>query len=127
MSKDSGSFSITASGEYYAIYWAKATPSLQKNFTLTITAGGSDISIHGYSFVIDGASYHNTYASSGYYDGDEISNIYPDTSGTAFWFTMQAILLVLVIPVIIGIVYYASKGGKKRKQDHLTDAYRTPT
>ena len=128
---DTGGFDIVASGDYYAIYWEKFETGLLQNFTLTLTAGESSLSVHGYSFVIGGASYVNTYSSSSLIEGDSLTNIYEgDTTDTAFWFTMQTILLVLAIPVVMGIAYFAAlsrKSKKKRGSDRVNDILRTPT
>jgi len=132
ISIDTGEFVIVASGDYYAIYWGKLEIELLTNFTLTITADGSEISVHGYSFVIDGATYLSTHSSSAFFDGDEVQHIYEaDNANTAFWFTMQTIILILAVPAIMGIAYFAAlarKGRRRnRRQDHMIDNIRTPT
>jgi len=131
ISVDTGSITVSASGDYYAIYWQKNTPLLLRNWTLIITADGSTLTIRGYSYVLDTASYLSTSTAGVFYEGDSITNVFEgDPTDTAFWFTMQTILLILAIPVIMGIAYFAAmakKGRKKRGSDRINDIVRTPT
>jgi hypothetical protein len=116
---DSGVLTLTASGEYNAIYWEKNEPTTFNNFTLAITADGSTINLHSYSYVLDSATYLTTVSGSSltinegdnYFD-DSISGIPVEDMVT----TVLAIVGLVFMSIFLGgiIMWW-----EKRKEKDL--------
>ena len=119
-----GTLQLTASGEYNSIRWTKVDYETAGNFTLTITADGSSVVIHGYRFII----YDVSYSTGGFYqEGDTYYMVAPDSDDMA-WVVALAIVGIIMIPVAIGLGFGINETRKRRrpKRDKSNDGlYRT--
>ena len=113
-----GTLQLVASGEYSSVRWTKTDSTLAGNFTLTISADGSDIIINGYSFVIDSSSF---IGGSFYKEGDTYYQTAP--SDDVAWVVALAIVAVILIPVAIGLGFGIRETMKRRnpKRDKSND------
>lgn len=120
---DSGVLTLTASGEYNAIYWMKNEPTTFNNLTLSITADGSTINLHSYSYILDSATYIvNVAGSPQIYEGDEYldesityEGIQPEDMAVV---VMELTLLVFLTVILTAVITWRD-GRNKRREDYL--------
>jgi hypothetical protein len=106
---DTGVLTLTASGEYNAIYWLKNEPTTFNNFTLAITADSSTINLHSYSYILDTATYLTTVSGGGtvIIEGDnyfEESVFHENPPG--FYITAETAATVAVTGIFIFFLAY---------------------
>lgn len=117
----SGTLVLTASGEYNSLMWTKANPAVFGTFTLTITADGSSIVIHGYSIVMTKETF---IGGSFFQEGDEYYQVI-ETESSEFLFVFALIIVSIMIPVAIGLGWGMKKTQKNNKsKDKSTDITR---
>jgi len=126
---DSGILVLVASGEYNTILWTKSNGLVLQNFTLTITSGASSITIYGYSLVIDGSTYIQSWSVASLIEGDSFMAPDGDAESVAFWNTMGIIIVSVLVPFSIGIAYtlneFRHKKRRSKPRDKISDLYRS--